>query len=225
MTYKSVGGRHGRGSYFHLSGIFSTFSQKGNVLTLLNSMLDNRQQNVTRLLIDARGGDVDVLDRLLPLVYEELRVLARRHLRRQNSGHTFQTTGLVHEVYLKLVDQDAIEWRDRVQFFALASRAMRHLLIDYARRKNAQKRGGERKRVTLDVGMLAIEQQAADFLRLEEELARLAEHDERMGRIVEYRFFGGMTNEEVAQALDVSSRTVERDWKRAKTYLYRALKE
>lgn len=188
-------------------------------------MLDNRQQTVTRLLINARGDELDVLDRLLPLVYDELRVLARRHLRKQSASHTLQTTGLVHEVYLKLVDQDAIEWRDRVQFFALASKAMRHLLIDYARRKNAQKRGGNRERVTLDVGMLSIEQKAADFLRLNEELAQLAERNPRMGHIVEYRFFGGMTNEEVAQALRVSTRTVERDWKRAKTYLYRALKE
>lgn len=184
-----------------------------------------QQSEVTRLLVDARTGDIDVLDRLLPLVYEELRRLARRHLRRERADHTLDTTGLVHEVYLKLVDQTAVEWRDRAQFFGLASKAMRHLLIDHARRKNAQKRGGRRDRVTLEEAMVPVQMQGAELLQLDEALQALAERDPRMVRVVECRFFGGMTVEETAEAIGVSKRTVERDWTRAKAYLYRALDE
>lgn len=175
------------------------------------------------MLLDACAGNLDVIDRLLPLVYDELRRLAHRHLRRERADHTLDTTGLVHEVYLQLVDQTSVEWRDRAQFFAFASKAMRHFLIDYARRKNAQKRGGRRRRVELEAHMLPVEEQVAELLALDDALTDLAAHDARMARVVECRYFGGMTMKDTAEALGVSKRTAERDWTRAKAYLYRAL--
>ncbi len=181
------------------------------------------QAHITELLRRYGDDERDAFDRLFPAVYDELRRIAHRHMQRERAGHTLGTTALVHECYLGLVDQTRTSWNDRAHFFAVASTAMRHLLIDYARRRTAQKRGGKRKRVTLDDAMVAAETEAAELISLDKALTALSEKHARMGRVVECRFFGGMTVEETAAALDASARTVERDWTRAKAYLRQAL--
>ncbi len=178
---------------------------------------------VTALLRVASRGDRETLDRLLPLVYEELRRIAHNRLGVEPTGHTLNTTALVHEVYLKLVDQTRVEWRDRAHFLAVASMAMRRILIDYARKHRASKRGGERKRVPLDAADLSMEERAETLIELDEALTRLAEVDERLSRVVECRFFGGLTQEETAEALGVTSRTVRSDWATAKGLLHLTL--
>jgi RNA polymerase sigma factor (TIGR02999 family) len=182
-------------------------------------------QPVTELLHDYRQGNEEAFDRLFPLVYDELRRIAHHLLKRERAAHTFSTTALVHECYINLAARTRCSFQDRAHFFAAAARAMRHLLIDYARKRNAQKRGGDRQRVTLDQTMISIEAQAADLLALDRALDQLAERSQRMARIVECRFFGGLTVQETAQAIGVSSRTVQRDWTRAKAYLHRALSD
>jgi RNA polymerase sigma factor (TIGR02999 family) len=172
---------------------------------------------VTQLLVASRD-DRSALDRLLPLVYDELSRIARRHLRRQ-SGQTFNTVALVHEAYLKLVDQTQVSFQDRTHFLATAARAMRHILVDYARRRGAQKRGAGVRPLSLDDVDVAVEEQAAFLLGLDEALTRLAAVNERLSQIVEYRFFGGLTEEETAAALGISDRTVRRDWIKAKAWL------
>lgn len=178
---------------------------------------------VTELLADLRDGDESVLDRLTPLVYNELRRIARARLRAEPAGHTLNTTELVHEAYLRLADQTRMEWRDRAHFFAVASRLMRRLLVDFARRRGAEKRGGDLRRVALDDATVSVDDRAATFLALDIAMDRLAEMDERQCRVVECRFFGGMTEEETAEALGVTARTVRRDWVKAKGWLYREL--
>lgn len=182
-------------------------------------------EQVTGLLKRWSGGDDEALDRLVPVVYDDLRRMAHRQLLNERGDHTLSTTGLVHESFLGLVGQEGTDWRDRAHFFAIASRAMRHVLIDYARRRSARKRGGDRVRVPLEPGMAARREPVEDLLAVEEALSRLEEKDPRLARVVECRFFGGMTVEETACALDSSVRTVERDWTRAKAYLNRLLTE
>jgi RNA polymerase sigma factor (TIGR02999 family) len=155
-------------------------------------------------------------------LYDELRQLAQRHLRGQRDGHTLSPTALVHESYLKLADLEQRPWRSRGQFLALASRAMRHILVDHARSRNASKRGGGAVQVTLHPEMAQTDG-SVDLLELHEALARLGRHSERLERIVECKVFGGLTTTEIAEVLDTSVRTVERDWTRARTYLYRFL--
>ena len=179
--------------------------------------------DVTGLLLAWRAGDGTALDRLFPLVYEELRRIAHRQLGRERSGHTLGTTALVHESYLKLVDQTRARWEDRAHFFAIAAGAMRRILVDYARRHRAAKRGGTR--VGLDDATLVADERADTLVALDEALTRLAEVDERLGRVVECRFFGGLSEEETAQALGVTARTVRRDWVKAKAWLHQALRE
>lgn len=179
---------------------------------------------MTRLLEAYSAGDESVVDRLIPLVYSDLRRLAHRRLRSEPADLTLDTTALVHETYLNLVDQTRCDWNDRAHFFAVASRLMRRVLIDYARKKKAEKRGGGAVRVTLQEEMAATDPGFGDLLALDDALEELAAHHERMGRVVECRFFGGMTVEETAAALNVSTRTVERDWTRARAYLKRALR-
>ena len=179
--------------------------------------------DVTALLRDAKAGDRATIDRLFPLVYEELRRIARNRLRGEVTGHTLNTTALVHEAYLKLVDQTRADWRNRAHFLAVASMAMRRILIDHARRHRASKRGGERTRVPLDAANLSVEERAETLVALDEALTRLAETDERLARVVECRFFGGMTEEETAEALGVTSRTVRSDWATAKGLLHLSL--
>jgi RNA polymerase sigma factor (TIGR02999 family) len=184
---------------------------------------DSARQSITDLLLQVRQGTPDAMDRLFPLVYGQLRRIAHRQLQGERPGHTLGTTGLVHETYLKLVDQTRVEWRDRGHFFALAARAMRQVLVDYARRYRAQRRGGGLRRVSLADGV-AVEQQADLLLAVHEALGRLAAVSERLSRVVECRYFAGFTEEETALALGVTARTVERDWVKAKGWLYQELR-
>ena len=180
-------------------------------------------QPVTQLLVELRDGQSGAMDRLFPLVYEELRRIARRTLRRERTGHTLATTGLVHEAYLRLVDQTRIEYRDRAHFFGIAARAMRQILVDYARRHRAAKRGGAQRVVTLDEGALALEDRAETLLALDEALTDLEQVDARLGQIVQCRFFGGLTEDETAEVVGVTARTVRRDWLKAKGWLHQQL--
>ena len=179
---------------------------------------------VTRLLIQLNDGDDTALDRIFPLVIDELKRIASNHLRRERAGHTLNTTALVHESYLSLVGSDPGPCRSRSHFFALASRAMRHLLIDHARRRSAEKRGGGIDPVTLQPRMAVAEEHPIEMLDLASAMERLAALDPRLEQVVECKVFGGMTASEIAEALDVSTRTVERDWARARAYLYRDLR-
>ena len=178
---------------------------------------------VTRLLVDFAAGDREALDRLLPVVYDELRRIARRELRRERSDHTLTTTALVHEAYLTLVDQSRAQPGDRVRFFAVAATAMRRVLIEYARRRRAAKRGGGERPLSLDETAVAATDSAERLLALDDALTRLAALDARQARVVECRYFGGLTEEETAEALGVTARTVRRDWVKAKGWLYREL--
>lgn len=179
---------------------------------------------VTSLLIELGRGNDRVMDRLLPLVYEELRKLARHHRYRWGSDPRAPgTVSLVHEAYRKLVDQEAVEWDNRRQFFAVASRAMRSILVDNARWHSREKRGGDRRKVPLESVHLVSEERSAELIDLDRALARLEEAEPRLARIVECRFFGALTVAETADALDVSESTVKRGWAAARTWLYREL--
>ena len=171
------------------------------------------------------GGDREELDRLLPFVYDELRRMAHRELRRERADHTLTTTDLVHEVYLNLVDQTRVERSGRVLFFAAAATAMRRILIQYARRRQAAKRGNGQRVLSLDETTIAINDNADSLVALDEALTRLAAVDERVARVVEYRYFGGLTEDETAEALEVTSRTIRRDWVKAKAWLYNELRD
>lgn len=182
-----------------------------------------RRSTVTRLLHAVRDGDDEAFDQLMPLVYDELRQMAERHLRREQSAQAPRTTELVHELYLKLVDQAQIDWNGRAHFFTLAARAMRQILVDHARKRNAKKRGGDWDRTTLSDKPLATDPNWAELLALDDALDRLDAVDTRMRTVVECRFFGGMTEKEIAEVLDVSARTVQRDWVKARAWLYKEL--
>jgi RNA polymerase sigma factor (TIGR02999 family) len=182
-----------------------------------------RTQPVTELLLALRDGRAGVVDRLYPLVYEELRRIAHRALRGERTGHTLGTTGLVHEAYLGLVDQTRLEYRDRAHFYGIAARAMRHILVDYARRHGAAKRGGNQRAIALDEAILAVEDRAEALLALDEALGELETLDPRLGQVVQCRFFGGLTEEETGEVLGVTARTVRRDWLKAKGWLYHHL--
>jgi RNA polymerase sigma factor (TIGR02999 family) len=178
--------------------------------------------NVTQLLLAWGAGDQAARDELLPLVYEELGRMAHRHLRQERQGHTLQTSALINEAYLRLVDQP-VSWQNRAHFFGIASRLMRQILVDYAIRRQRQKRGGQWQQISLaEVDNLA-QRQATDLLALDEVLKSLAEVDPRKSQVVELRFFGGLTIEETAEVLRVSTVTVERDWRLARTWLLREL--
>ena len=180
------------------------------------------QAEITSLLQEVRSGEGDAMERLLPLVYEDLRRIAHRQLAGERDGHTVSTTALVHEAYLRLVDRNA-DWSNRAQFFAVAAQAMRLVLVDYARQHRAAKRGGALRQVPLDDAMLVVEERADLLLGLDEALTRLAALDARQGRVVECRFFGGLTEEETAEVLGVTARTVRRDWIKAKGWLHQEL--
>jgi RNA polymerase sigma factor (TIGR02999 family) len=184
---------------------------------------DDDRRSVTDLLLEVRRGNPEAMDRLFSLVYPQLRRIARRQLQGERPGHTLGTTGLVHETYLKLVDQSRIDWQDRGHFFAMAARAMRQILVDYARRYRTQRRGGGLQRVAL-TDRLAVDEQAELVLAVHEALGRLAGVSERLSRVVECRYFAGLTEEETAVALGVTARTVERDWVKAKGWLYQELR-
>jgi RNA polymerase sigma factor (TIGR02999 family) len=176
----------------------------------------------TTLLRDLADGTGASADALFPLVYEELRRVAHRYLQAQR-GHTLNTTALVHEAYLRLVRHDGMSWEGQAHFRAVAARAMRSILIDYARSRATLKRGGGAALLALDAAEVPVEEQAGVLLALDEALDDLTRHHTRLGRVVELRFFGGMTHEEIAALLDVTVRTVERDWQRARAHLRLAL--
>lgn len=177
----------------------------------------------TRLLATAERGDVSTLDRLVPLVYVELREMAHRQLAREHRAHTLQTTALVHEAYLKLVDDTRVTRRGRAYFFAAAARAMRQILVDYARGRKAAKRGGGAGAEPLGEDDAPVDAYAFELIDLDDALQRLSESSARQVRVVEYRFFGGMSVEETAEALSVSPRTVESDWAMARAWLFHTL--
>lgn len=168
-------------------------------------------------------GDREAFDRLVDLLYDELRAMARRHLQHERPDHTLTTTALVHEAYVELSGRTGPAWQGRAQFFALLSSVMRHVLVDHARRRRATKRGGRHVHVPLDDAMTGADAEVVELLTLDQAIERLARHDARLARIVECRFFGGMPESEIAEALGLSTRTVERDWRRARAYLFQSL--
>jgi RNA polymerase sigma-70 factor, ECF subfamily len=180
-------------------------------------------QEITQLLLEWGKGDESALEHLLPAVYDELRRIARNFMRRQDPRHTLQTTALVNEAYLRLVDSSRVNWQDRTHFFAISAQIMRRILVDAARRKNSQKRGGDQLMVTLDEGIDVPVQNQTDLVALDEALSRLALLNPRYCQIVELRYFAGLTEEQVAETLEISARTVRRDWSVAKAWLYREL--
>lgn len=186
-------------------------------------MSNSPPPDVTALLLNWSDGDRDAPAKLMPLVYDELRRLARDHLRRERPDHTLQPTALVNEVYLRLIDQHRVSWHNRAQFYGLAAQLMRHVLVDHARSRASVKRGGLVHKLSLDEAWMAPEEVAAELVALDEALVRLAAIDERKSRVVEMRFFGGLSVEETAGALGVSDKTVMRDWRIAKMWLYREL--
>lgn len=191
-------------------------------LFLGSSMVTSSSGEVTRLLLDWRGGDRYALDRLMPLVYAELRRLAAAYLRRERSDHTLQPTALVHEAYLRLVSQKEVDSRCRAQFFAIAANLMRQILVNHAKRRRAGKRGHGRKE-RLETDAVAVQPQV-DLLELEEALTELSRLDPRKCQVVELRFFGGLKEEEIAQVLGVSEITVKRDWRVARAVLHNQLR-
>lgn len=181
------------------------------------------QQQITQLLVAWSKGDQAAFDELMPLVYGELRRMARRYMAGQRVGHTLQTTALIHEAYMKLVGQKEKRWQNRAHFFGVAAQAMRHIMVDYARARHAAKRGGEAGAVSLDQAAVVTENRAAEMVALDDALKRLAELAPRQSRVVELRYFGGLNVEETAEVLKVSPETVTRDWRMAKAWLLRAL--
>lgn len=186
-------------------------------------MADASHQDVTEILREWSGGDRAAPERLMPLVYEELKRQAYRYLSRERSSHTLQPTALVHEAYIKLIDQTRVSWQNRAHFYGVASTVMRRVLIDHARAHASEKRGSGSIRLSLDDIHVPVEERAASLLALDEALQQLAEFDERKAKIVEMRFFAGLTDEEIAEVLGVSTRTVTRDWRNARIWLFREL--
>ncbi len=180
---------------------------------------------VTILLSALTRGDQDAGARLIPVVYNELRRLAGSYMRHERPDHTLQATALVHEAYLKLVEQQSVNWQSRAHFFGVAAQLMRRILIDHARGHLRQKRGGEYKKVSLNDAFIFSPEQSVELLAVDESLQRLAKLDERQARVVELRFFGGLSVEEAAAVLGISAKTVKRDWSVAKAWLYADLKE
>jgi RNA polymerase sigma factor (TIGR02999 family) len=187
--------------------------------------MPNIPDEVTQLLLTWNKGDEKALNELIPLVYRELRRLARLYTRRENANHTLHTTALINEAYLRLVDQRQVQWQDRAHFFAVASQIMRNILIDHARRYQSVKRGGGAEQVPLDESFIANKQRAIELVNLDEALTSLAVHDPRKSRMVELQFFGGLTIEELAEVMKTSPATVKRELQAAKLWLHRMMKE
>ena len=179
--------------------------------------------SVTELLARSRDGNANALDQLIPLVYDELRAIAHRQLQLERGSHTLSTTALVNEAYLRLVDQQRVQWRDRTHFFGVAAHLVRRVLVDYARRRGAKKRDGARDAIPLEDALVAVDEQGDMLVALDEALERLSTLDARLARVVELRFFAGLTEGETAEVLDLSPRTVRYDWVKAKGWLYREL--
>ena len=181
------------------------------------------RQEVTQVLIDWSGGDRTAAERLMPLIYDELRQIARGYLQNERPDHTLQATGLVHEAYLRLVDQTTTTWQNRAHFFGVAAGVMRRVLVDHARRHRTDKRGGKWDKLEFDEALAPGLSRSVDLLALDDALIDLAKLDPRQSQVVELRFFGGLTTEEAAEVLDVSPRTIKREWRRAKAWLRREI--
>ena len=178
---------------------------------------------ITQLLAEWSNGNQTALDKLYPLVYDELHRMARRYMNRERKGHTLQTTALINEAYVRLVDQKHVHWANRAHFFAISAQIMRRILIDHARRHGYAKRGGGAEKVSLDETAIIADDPASDLLLLDEALSRLAEMDPRRSQVVELRYFGGLNNEEISGVLKISENTVTRDWNMARAWLYQEL--
>ena len=182
-----------------------------------------QQHHITQLLAEWSEGNQSALDELYPLVYDELHRLARRYMSRERKGHTLQTTALINEAYVRLVDQRNVHWANRSHFFAISAQIMRRILIDHARRHAYAKRGGGAQQVSLEEAATITPAQSLELIRLDEALKSLSERDPRRGKVVELRYFGGLNNEEIAGVLNVSENTVTRDWNMARAWLYQQL--
>jgi RNA polymerase sigma factor (TIGR02999 family) len=180
-------------------------------------------QEVTQLLLDWSRGDQAALDKLMPLVYGELRRMANRYMRREHVGHTLQTTALINEAYLRLIEQQRVQWHNRAHFFAISAKLMRRILVDHARSHTRAKRGGGVLKVSLNEAVVPSKERAAELVALDDALMRLATIDPRKSQVVELRFFGGLSVEETAEVLKVTPMTVTRDWKTAKAWLHREM--
>jgi RNA polymerase sigma-70 factor, ECF subfamily len=191
--------------------------------SLTNQMISSSQQNVTELLNEWQQGDPEALDKLTPIVYDELRRMAHRYVRHEQNGNTLQTTELVNEAYMRLLGNKNYDWQSRSHFFGVIAQVMRHILIDHARRRHFAKHGGGVRQVSLEHAALMTQQRAAELVALDDALAELSQFDSRKSRVVELRYFGGLSLEEAAQVLEVSLMTVRRDWRAAKAWLYRRL--
>jgi len=180
-------------------------------------------QEITHLLLAWREGDEAALEQLMPLVYDELRRLAKRYMGRQRPGHTLQATALVNEAYLRLIDSNRVRWQNRAHFFAVSAQLMRRILVDFARARNNLKRGGGVQHITLDNNLDIAPGRDLDLMALDDALKTLAELNKRQSQVVELRYFGGLSEEEAAEVLNISTRTVRRDWSLARAWLYREL--
>jgi RNA polymerase sigma factor (TIGR02999 family) len=186
-------------------------------------MENSQTSEITQILHDWNNGDEDAKEKLLPFVYDQLKRQARILMSRERSDHTLQPTALVHEAFIRLSEETGIEWENRSHFYGIASRLMRQILIDYARRHAAEKRGNHKVHFSIHDKVIPLEERAGSIIALDETLERLAEIDERQAKVVEMRFFGGFTNAEIAESLDISERTVFRIWSAARFWLYREL--
>jgi RNA polymerase sigma-70 factor, ECF subfamily len=186
-------------------------------------MTTRSPEDVTQLLLDWSKGNKEALDKLVPLVYDELRRIASRYMAKERRGHTLQTTALVNEAYVRLIDQKSVQWQNRAHFFAIASQLMRRIVVDHARNHARAKRGGGVQKVSLDEAAVVSREVASDLIALDEALTRLAAIDPRRSQVVELRFFGGLSVDETAEVLKISTVTVMRDWSMAKAWLKRAV--
>jgi RNA polymerase sigma factor (TIGR02999 family) len=189
----------------------------------LRGAMDPSPGEITQLLVELRTGSLDAQTRLVPLVYKQLHRLAAHYMKRERAGHTLQPTALVNEAYVRLISQEAVNWRDRAHFFGVAARLMRNILVDHARTRQAGKRGGHAEKLPLDEAFEVSPQRSQELVDLDDALRSLEQLDPQQGRIVELRFFGGLSVEETAEVLDISTRTVKRDWSMARAWLHDAL--
>ena len=199
----------------------SDFSPSRRLMVLQFCLMSD----VTQILSAIESGDREAIDRLLPMVYRELHEIAQRQMVFERPGHSLQATALVHEAYMKLIGNEEIRWAGKSHFFAAAAESMRRILVDSARKRGRQKRGGTNKRLALDLAEIVMEEQSDQILALDEALKILEAQDERMARIVKLRFFSGLSVEDTARAMDISERTVKREWALARAWLFRALSE
>ena len=205
------------------SSLYTTFRVDADHKRFCGEVHVNQPGDITKLLQSFGDGDPDALGELLPRVYDELRGRAAVYLRSQRAGHTLEATALVHEVYLRLINQKEARWQDRAHFYAVAATAMRQILVDHAKRQRRIKRGGDLRRVPLEDNLVVSADPSLDLVELDDALSRLGENDERMARVVELRFFAGMSVDECAAVLGIGSATVKRDWDFARTWLLREI--